>query len=105
MSVRKSANTMKGLLPRRMPLLGDFTHRLGAFWHECWRRMNIMRADSEPSGDGSLSRERTAERLRDEEAWSRMDDDGGPSNGRQRNQFQETAGYEKKPSHSGVFHE
>ena len=38
-----------------------------------------MRTDCERAGDGSESRERTAERLQDEEAWSRMDDDGAPT--------------------------
>lgn len=50
MSALKSANT-HGLATRRVPLPEDFTRRLGAFWHECWRRMNIMRADSERAGE------------------------------------------------------
>lgn len=49
--------------------------RLGfrAFIRECWRRMTVMHADfeSSESGHGVRSRERSAERLRDDEAWSR----------------------------------
>ena len=46
--------------------------------------MRVMHAAFEQaeSGDGAGSRERGEERLRDEEAWSRMDDEGCP-NGRQ----------------------
>jgi hypothetical protein len=64
-----------------------FEHQFGgltAFFRECWRRMMVMNAtfaDAE-LGDGAASRERSEERAGDEEAWSRMDDEGCP-NGRQ----------------------
>lgn len=41
--------------------------------------MMIMHTEFEQSGDGTRSRERSEERLRDEEAWSRMDDEGCPN--------------------------
>lgn len=53
--------------------------RFGAFLCECRRRMMIMQIEYEHSGDGTRSRERSEERLRDEEAWSRMDDEGCPN--------------------------
>lgn len=60
----------------------NFAHRLdqfGASFRECWRRMSVMHAAFEQSGDGARSRERSEERLRDEQAWSRMDDEGCPN--------------------------
>jgi len=48
--------------------------RFGVFLRECWRRMMVMHAAFEQAGNGARSRERSEERLRDEEAWSRMDD-------------------------------
>jgi hypothetical protein len=60
----------------------NFAHRLdqfGASFRECWRRMRVMHAAFEHSGDGARSRERSEERLRDEQAWSRMDDEGCPN--------------------------
>jgi hypothetical protein len=59
-----------------------FVWRFGAFLRECWRRMMIMHGQFEQAGDGARSRERGEERLREEQAWSRMDDEGCP-NGRQ----------------------
>jgi len=55
--------------------------RFGASFRDCWRRMTVMHAAFEhaESGDGAGSRERSEERLRDEEAWSRMDDEGCPN--------------------------
>ena len=49
---------------------GGLMCRLGAFVRECWRRMRIMEAVSDrlESSDGALSRERSEERLRDEQA-------------------------------------
>ena len=51
---------------------GGLIRRFGAFVRECWRRMRVMEAASErlESSDGALSRERSEERLRDEQAWS-----------------------------------
>lgn len=45
----------------------------GAFFRECWRKMKLMRADFELSESSHTTRssERSAERLRDDEAWSR----------------------------------
>ncbi len=53
-------------------------HRYGGFFRECWRRMKAMNDDfrESNSGDGALSRKRNEERLEDEQAWSRLDDDG-----------------------------
>jgi hypothetical protein len=64
---------------------GGFSRRFIAFIQEVWRRMGIMKADSERSGDGSLSRARSAERLRYEQAWSRKYDEADPM-GRQPHQ-------------------
>ena len=55
-----------------------------SFRDECWRKMRVMHAafaDAESDG-GAGSREREEERLRDEEAWSQMANEGCP-NGRQ----------------------
>jgi hypothetical protein len=54
-----------------------------AFFRECWRKMMVMNATFARAelGDGAASRERSEERVGDEEAWSRMDDEGCP-NGR-----------------------
>jgi hypothetical protein len=51
---------------------GGLIRRFGAFVRECWRRMRIMEAVSDrlESSDGALSRERSEERLRDEQALS-----------------------------------
>ena len=51
---------------------GGLIRRFGAFVRECWRRMRVMEAASErlESSDGALSRERSEERLRDEQALS-----------------------------------
>lgn len=64
---------------RRQP--EPFTRRFGSFFRECWRRMRVMKAafEQSESGDGTQSRERREERLRDEESWSRMDDEGCPN--------------------------
>lgn len=58
-----------------------FARRFGAFFLECLRRMKVMHAafEQSESGDGTRSRERSEERLRDEQAWSRMDDEGCPN--------------------------
>ena len=55
------------------------------FVSECFRRMGMMKLAFEhsQSGDGTGSRERSDERRRDEEAWSRMDDEGCPNGGPQ----------------------
>ncbi len=56
-----------------------------SFLHECWRRMGLMKRsfDHAELGDGTGSRERSNDRRRDEEAWSRMDDEGCPNAGSQ----------------------
>lgn len=41
--------------------------------------MRVMNAEFEQSGDGTRSRERSQERLRDEQAWLRMDNEGCPN--------------------------
>ncbi len=49
---------------------------------ECWWRMEFMQAAFEREqqlGDGAESRQRSEDRRRDEEAWSRMDDEGCPN--------------------------
>jgi hypothetical protein len=47
---------------------------------ECWRKMNIMKAEFEQSesGGGLQSPKVGEERIRDEQSSSRMDDEGGP---------------------------
>jgi hypothetical protein len=57
--------------------------RFGTSFRECWRKMTLMNTAFEhsESGDGAASRERSEERLRDEEAWSRMDNEGCPNGG------------------------
>jgi hypothetical protein len=48
---------------------------------ECWQKMKIMKAEFEQSesGDGLQSRTAGEERVRDEQASSRMDDEGCPN--------------------------
>ena len=48
---------------------------------ECWQKMKIMNAEFEQSesGDGLRSRGAREERVRDEDAGSRMDDEGCPN--------------------------
>lgn len=48
---------------------------------ECWQNMKIMKAEFEQSesGDGLQSRKAGEERVRDEQASSRMDDEGCPN--------------------------
>lgn len=57
-----------------------FTHRFTGFCRACWETMINMYAAYEfaDSQIGDRSRERSAERLRDEQAWSHLDDDGTP---------------------------
>ena len=61
-----------------------FTARLSALWRECSRSLMLMKVAfaHAQAGDGTASHERSEERLRDEQAWARMDDEGCP-NGRQ----------------------
>jgi hypothetical protein len=49
----------------------SFNRRFIAFIQELWRRIKIMKADSERAGDGTRSRERSEERRHDDEVWSR----------------------------------
>ena len=46
---------------------GGLMCRFGAFFRDCWRRIMVMRNESEQaeSGNGARSRERGEERLRD----------------------------------------
>lgn len=55
--------------------------QFSTFCRECWRRMRVMNAAFEQaeSGRGASSRERSEERLRDEQAWARMDNEGCPN--------------------------
>lgn len=57
-----------------------FTLR-SSFIGECWQKMKIMKAEFEQSesGDGLPSRKAVEERVRDEQASSRMDDEGCPN--------------------------
>jgi hypothetical protein len=77
-----------------------FTRRLGTFFLECWRRMKVMHASFEQSesGDGTGSRERSEERLRDEQAWSRMDDEGCPNGQQQLYSLQQIIGRRSEAS-------
>lgn len=57
------------------------SRRFVGLFRECWLRMKFMNAEFErfeeaETSDGIRSRGRNEERLRDELAWSRMDDDG-----------------------------
>jgi hypothetical protein len=65
------------------PLPEGFNRRFSSFFREYWRRMQVMNAAfaHTQAGDGSGSRARTEERLRDEDAWSLMDDEGYPHDG------------------------
>ena len=56
------------------------THGPTAFARECWQRMRRMKATFEQGGLSlAESHERREDRRRDEEAWSRMDDEGCPN--------------------------
>ena len=54
---------------------------------KCWRRMGLMKLSFERAerSDGTGSRQRSAERRRDEDDWSRMNDEGCPNDGSQPN--------------------
>jgi len=65
-----------GALMRQPPEGFTFDRRLAAFAHKLWRATRVMNADFKRAGDATRSRERSAERLRDEQAWSRLDDEG-----------------------------
>jgi hypothetical protein len=56
----------------------DFTVDRGlvACVRKLWRAARAINADFKRAGDGTRSRERSAERLRDEQAWLRLDDEG-----------------------------
>lgn len=56
-----------------------YGNRFAAFLRKIWWSMIVMKKNFEHAGDGLRSRERSAERLRDEEAWSRMDGEGCPN--------------------------
>ena len=56
-----------------------YSSRFAAFLRKIWWSISVMKRNFENAGDGSRSRERSAERLRDEEAWSRMDGEGWPN--------------------------
>ena len=57
---------------------GRRLNQFGASFRERWRRMKVIHAAFEQSADGALSRGRSEERFRDEEAGSRMNDDCPP---------------------------
>jgi hypothetical protein len=71
MSARKPDS--RGTAFRQRP--ETFIRRIGAFFGERWRRLSIMNAAFEQAEltDGARSRRRSAERLLDEQAWSRLD--------------------------------
>ena len=73
-----SNNDWQGAVMRLPP--EGLTRRFAAFWRKCWETMMNMYAAYEfaDSQIGDRSRERSAERRRDEQAWSRLDDDGCP---------------------------
>lgn len=54
-----------------------FRREFGSFFRERWRDMKVMHAafQQAESGAGARSRDRSAERLREKLAWSRMDDE------------------------------
>jgi hypothetical protein len=83
----------------------NFGRRLdefGASFRECWRRMRVMHAAFEQSGNGSRSRERSEERLREEEAWSRMNDEGCPNGTQQPYPRQDTGTQQPYPRQDTV---
>jgi hypothetical protein len=55
------------------------SHWASDFLLECWRRMKVMNAAFKHSESGSGSQEPSTERLRDEQAGSRMNDEGCPN--------------------------
>lgn len=61
-----------------------FYRRFGTFFREYRRSMRVINAAfaHTQSSDGAGPRARSEERLRDEEAWSRIDDEGCPRDGR-----------------------
>jgi hypothetical protein len=69
-----------GFAPRRLKEVAMFAFRRSLIG-ECWRKMNIMKAEFEQSesGGGLQSPKVGAERIRDEQASSRMDDEGCPN--------------------------
>lgn len=54
--------------------------RVSAFVRDCWWKVTVMHEafEQSESAEGQQSRERSEERGRDEEAWARMDNEGGP---------------------------
>jgi hypothetical protein len=58
-----------------------FKHSFSERFIESWRRMRVMHAvfKHSESGGEEQSQEPSEERLGDEQAWSRMDDEGCPN--------------------------
>jgi len=56
-----------------------FHHRAADFLIECWQSMRVMNAAFKHSESGCGSQEPSGERLRDEQAGSRMNDEGCPN--------------------------
>jgi hypothetical protein len=56
-----------------------FRHRASDFLLECWQSMRVMNAAFKHSESGCGSQEPSGERLRDEQAGSRMNDEGCPN--------------------------
>lgn len=73
---------------------------ISTFALECWQRNEVMHAAFEQSEsvDGEQSRERSEERRLDEEAWPRMDNEGGPDAREQRYPRQDIIRTESEPS-------
>jgi hypothetical protein len=69
-------------LMRQPPEGFTFDRGFAAFIHKLWRAISVMNDDFKRVGDGTRSRARSSERLRDEQAWSRLDGEGSP-NGRE----------------------
>jgi hypothetical protein len=59
----------------------NLVQRCVEFVSECWETMAELHAEFKyaDSEIGERSRERTADRLRDEQAWLQLDDDGCPA--------------------------
>ena len=75
-AVPRERNRQSSVL-RNRPL--GFSHSSSHLVFGCWRRMRVMDAAFEQSESGGGSQEPSAERLRDEQAGSRMNDEGCPN--------------------------
>lgn len=71
---------------------------------ECWWKMKAMNTafEESQSGDGTQSRRRSEERLRDEEAWARMGDEGGLDPESCPQKTQTSSGLTSRPGEDGL---